>query len=325
MADMNLPKVIVLVGPTASGKTAWGLRLAKEFHGEIISADSRQIYTKMDIGTAKQPGEWRWDGKRKTYVVEGVPHALIDFLDPGKQFTVAEFREAAIAAINGMVERGKVPFVIGGTGLYIQALVDNYQIPRVAPNRKLRKSLEGKNLKELVVLLSSIDPETVKYIDTNNVRRVIRALEVCILTGKSFLEQQKKGEPMYQFLELGIRIPREHLYERIEQRVEAMLSQGLVEEVEFLLRQKYSWGLPSMSGIGYRQFQEYSEGKISLEKAVERLKRDTRHFARRQMTWFRRDAKIEWCEAYEEAQRLVESFLSESEHSKKFEAQNSKS
>jgi tRNA dimethylallyltransferase len=311
--DASLPKVIALVGPTASGKTDWSLRLAQKYTGEIISADSRQVYKKMDIGTAKALGEWRWhagwNGLRRTYYCEDIPHHLIDFLDPGKQFTAAEFRDRAIKYIKLTVKNEHNPIIIGGTGLYISALVDNLHIPRVLPNKKLRIGLEEKTPAELLQLLKNFDPVSAEKIDPYNKRRLIRALEVCILSGKPFSEQQKKGEPMFQFLQIAPEISRELLYERIDTRVDSMIEKGLIKEVEALIKQKYSWELPSMSGVGYRQFKEYLEGKKTLEQTTEDLKRDTRHFARRQLTWFKRDKTIHWCKTYEEAEALVEKFL----------------
>ncbi|MFZ2189520.1 MAG: tRNA (adenosine(37)-N6)-dimethylallyltransferase MiaA [Candidatus Magasanikiibacteriota bacterium] len=305
----QLQKLIVIVGPTASGKTNWALRLAQKFNGDIISADSRQIYKKMDIGTAKEPGEWRRNGLRKTYYIEDVPHHLVDFLDPGKAFTVAEFRDKAVKYVKMAHEVDKMPLLVGGTGLYVHSLVENLQIPRIPPNKKLRDSLEEKNNEELMTWLTSLDPKTAETVDPNNKRRLIRALEVCILSGIPFSEQQIKGDPLFDILEIGIEVERETLYERIDNRVQKMFDLGLIKEVEILLKQKYSWELPSMSGIGYRQFKEYFEKKISLDEVKENLKHDTRRYAKRQMTWFRRDEKIKWCKEYEEAEKLVEEFL----------------
>ncbi|OGH90690.1 MAG: tRNA (adenosine(37)-N6)-dimethylallyltransferase MiaA [Candidatus Magasanikbacteria bacterium RIFOXYC2_FULL_39_8] len=311
MADehTNLPKVVVLLGPTTCGKTQWSLDLARAHKGEIISADSRQIYKKMTIGTAKVVGEWRREGLSKTYYVGDTPHYLVDFLDPGKMFTVADFHDRAVKQIRTIVKGSAVPFVVGGTGLYIHAIVDNLEIPRVAPNKKLRKSFEEKTEDELIEWLQKLDPKTAESVDQHNKRRIIRALEVCILSGEPFSAQQTKGDPLFNVFQIGIKISREELYDRIEKRVDAMIKDGLVEEVRNLLRQKYSWDLPSMSGIGYRQFKGYFDGEYSLDEAIERLKRDTRHYSKRQFTWFRRDPRIKWCETYDEAQQLVSSFL----------------
>jgi len=307
--NRKLPKLIVILGSTTCGKTSWSIRLAKKINGEIISADSRQIYKKMTIGTAKSPGEWKRNGIRRTYYIEDVPHHLIDFLDPGKFFTVAEFRDKAIKYAKMAHANARIPIVAGGTGLYIHSVVDNLQIPRVPPNRKLRKSFEEKTPSELLTWLENLDSKTAQSVDPKNKRRIIRALEVCILSGEPFSAQQKKGESIFDTLQIGIEVPREVLYERIDNRVDEMIQQGLVEEVRNLLRQKYSWSLPSMSGIGYRQFKKYFEGIDELDEVIRKLKRDTRRYAKRQASWFKRDPRIKWCLEYEEAERSVVEFL----------------
>ncbi|HOX60477.1 MAG TPA: tRNA (adenosine(37)-N6)-dimethylallyltransferase MiaA [Candidatus Magasanikbacteria bacterium] len=304
-----LPKMIVLVGPTASGKTDWALRLSKLYNAEIISADSRQVYKKMNIGTAKETGEWHWSGLHRVYMIGGVPHHLIDFLDPGKFFTMVEFHDEAIKIARSIVKNGKIPFVVGGTGLYVHALVDNLQIPRVPPNKKLRKSLEEKTTEELMVWLEKLDPETAQSVDRANRRRVTRALEVCILSGAPFSGQQQKGAPLFDVLQIGIDISRQILDERISVRVDKMMKLGLLAEIKDLLRQKYSWELPAMSGIGYRQFQDYFENKADIDQCIENLKRDTRRYARRQLTWFKRDKRIRWCENFSQVESLVRDFL----------------
>ncbi|MBT3816884.1 MAG: tRNA (adenosine(37)-N6)-dimethylallyltransferase MiaA [Candidatus Magasanikbacteria bacterium] len=310
----NLQKVIVMTGPTASGKTDWSLRFAKKYNGDIISADSRQVYKKMDIGTAKEPGTWEWSanwqGLRRTYHIEEVPHHLIDFLDPGKRFTAAEFRDQSLKYIKLAFKQNKQPMVVGGTGLYISSLVNNFTIPRVEANKKLRKSLEEKSEEDLLALLKNLDIVTAEKIDSKNKRRLIRALEVCILTGEPFSDQKKQGEQLYDFLQIGVKVEKNILYERINKRVDGMIEKGLLEEIKSLLKQKYSWDLPSMSGIGYKQFKPYFEGKCSVEEALEILKRDTRRYAKRQMTWFKRDKNIIWCETYDEAEKIMKAFIS---------------
>jgi tRNA dimethylallyltransferase len=306
----QLPKLIVLLGATTSGKTDWSIRFAKAFDGEIISADSRQIYKKMDIGTAKISGEWRRNGIRKTFYSEDIPHHLIDFLDPGKSFTAAEFRDRAIKYAKFAHAHGKVPMLVGGTGLYISSVVDNWSFPRVPPNPKLRKGLESKTSEELIKLLQALDPVSAEVIDARNKRRMIRALEVSIFSGKPFSEQQKKGEPLFDLLQIGVEAPRAVLHERIHERVDGMVKRGLVKEVELLVKQRYGWHLPCMSGVGYQQFKGYFDGTYSLDRAIEILKRDTRRYARRQLTWFRRDKRIEWCTSYDDAFERAKIFLS---------------
>lgn len=307
MRDAKLPKVVVILGPTAAGKTQWSIQLAKQFHGSVISADSRQIYKKMDIGTAKPTGERL--GLRRSLHVDGVPHHMIDIIDPGKKFTVAQFRDRALKYIKLATKNNRLPIVAGGTGLYISALVDNYTIPRIPENKKLRQSLESKTAAELMTLLTSLDPGAAKTMDPKNKRRIIRALEVCILSGEPYSAQRLRGEPLIDVLQIGITVPRDTLHQRINTRVDEMMKLGLLKEVEQLMKQKYSWELPSMSGVGYRQFQGFFEGRHSLDECIELLKRDTRRFARRQCTWFRRDKRIQWVERYDEALALVKEFL----------------
>ena len=230
-------------------------------------------------------------------------------MDPGKIFTVAEFRDKAIKCIKMSLKNEHLPFIVGGTGLYIDAVVNNFRIPQVPPNKKLRASLEEKSLTELKELLKKLDPVAWERIDGANKRRLIRALEVTILTGQPFSSQRQCGERLFEVLQIGLAVPREVLYNNIEKRVERQLEQGLLQEVEGLSRQKYSWQLPSMSGIGYRQFQNYFADKMSLGDAVENLKKDTKQYAKRQLTWFRRNSKIQWVETLPQAERLVENFL----------------
>ena len=311
--ERQMQKAVVIVGPTASGKSSWGLDLAKMYNGEIISADSRQTYKKMDIGTAKEIGEWQWQmswkGWRHIYMVDNIMHHLVDIIDPGKKFTVAEFRDKAIKYIKLAHKNDRTPFVVGGTGLYVSSLVDNLHIPRIAPNKKPRDSLEEKTVEQLMQVLESLDPVAAKTIDKKNKRRIIRALEVCILSAEPFSDQRKKGGQVFNFLQIGIHTPRDVLYDRINNRVDKMIQRGLIQEIEKLLRQKYSWDLPSMSGIGYKQFYDYFNGNGTLEEAVNILKRDTRRFAKRQLSWFKRDKRIVWCQSYKEANERVKEFL----------------
>ncbi|MDD4352477.1 MAG: tRNA (adenosine(37)-N6)-dimethylallyltransferase MiaA [Candidatus Gracilibacteria bacterium] len=275
--------LICLIGPTASGKTALSLELAKKFNGEIVSADSRQIYRGMDIGTAKISKEER----------QGVPHHLLDIIDPDQDFSVAEFKRLAVEKIEDILQRGKVPFLVGGTMLYIDAVTKNFEIPEVEPDLELRKKLEAKELQLLVAELAKLDPEAAKSIDTDNPRRVSRALEYCLKTGKNFSEAGSKGPKLFDELILGIDLPREELYKRIDARVEEQLKNGLLAETKELAA-KYTWDLPSMSGIGYKQMGMYLRGDLSLEEALEILKIDTRRYAKRQLTWWRGDERIRW-------------------------------
>lgn len=306
-----LKKIVVIVGPTASGKTDLSLRLAKEFGGEIISADSRQIYKKMDIGTAKPEGRWKSYEGKKRFIVENIPHYAMDIVDPGKTFTVSDFQKLAFEEVDDITNRGKIPFMVGGTGLYVWAVVDNLLIPKNPPMKKLRQSFDSKTLAELVALIESVDPEAAAVVDKKNKRRLIRALEVAITTGESFVKQRKFGEPVVEALQIGLNWPISEMYERINRRTEMQWKSGLFNEVEKLVKQKYSFDLPSLSGIGYRQVGCYLRGESTEKETVEIIKRDTRRYAKRQVTWFKRDKRIKWInkDNYQEAKKLVKEFL----------------
>lgn len=292
--ERKLPRILVILGPTASGKTSLGIQLAKKFDGEVISADSRQVYKKMSIGTAKPIGVWSDYEDVVAYMVEGIPHYMVDIVDPGEVFNLSHFKELALRYISHILQRDKLPIIVGGTGLYIWSIVDNLLLPQVPPNKKLRQSLEKKSLNELVQLLIKLDPLTAKQIDLSNIRRVIRALEVVILSGQSFYRERKKLEPLFSALQIGIEMDRKDLYKNINERIDRQLQTGLIEEVEGLMKQKYGWHLPSMNGIGYKQIGAYLRGELNLDEAVDLLKRDTRHYARRQLTWFKRDKRVVW-------------------------------
>ncbi len=289
-------KLIVILGPTASGKTDLAIKMAKEFNGEIISADSRQIYKKMDIGTAKPDGKWKTVAGKRRYLVEGVPHYAIDAVNPGKTFTAAEFKKLAIESVEDIGRRGKIPFLVGGTGLYVWAVVDNLQFPSGDPMKKLRAGFADKSIEELVELLKKVDPEAVSFVDIKNKRRVIRALEVAISTGQSFSVHRAKTEPLFDCLQIGIRWPIDELFQRIDERIDEQWEKGWQGEVESLVRQKYSFDLPSLSGIGYREVVKYLAGEMTLPEMFRILKRETRRYAKRQITWFKRDKRIQWIE-----------------------------
>ncbi len=304
----RLPKLIVILGPTASGKTGLSLKLVKKIKGEIVNADSRQIYREMNIGTGKV------DDKK------GVKHYLLDVVRPAEEFTLADYKKKAVAAIRNILKRRKIPFLVGGTGLYIQAIVDNLEIPAVPPNKKLRAQFE-KEIKKSGALLKwykkllKLDPGAAKVVDAQNPRRIIRALEVCLATGQPFSKLREKGETLFDVLQIGINLPRRKLYENIDQRVEQMIKEGLVFETKKLLK-KYNPALPSMSGIGYKEIGEYlsqkvgeSETQKELGGAVQKIKFRTHAYARRQMTWFRRDKRIMWIKNYKEAEKKIIKWL----------------
>ena len=300
--------LVVIVGPTAVGKTRLALRLAGELEAEVVSADSRQVYRGMDIGTDKPAAEER----------QRVPHHLVDIVDPDEKLTLARYQDMAYAAIEDVLARGRVPLLVGGTGLYIKSVVEGWSIPRVKPNEALRAELyreaEVKGEEALHARLRQVDPVAAEKIDPRNVRRVIRALEVYLETGKPISELQRRRPPPYRILQIGLTMDRAALYQRIDQRVDRMIERGLVEEVRGLVEQGYGRELPAMSGLGYRQIGCYLRGEISLEEAIRLIKRDTRRFVRQQYNWFRLDdERIHWFRAlddpYERVKGVILQFL----------------
>ncbi len=283
------PSLIVIVGPTAAGKTALSIPLAEALGGEIVSADSRQIYQGMDIGTAKATPAER----------SRVPHHLLDIVRPDQVLSVTEYQRLAYAAIDDILRRGRLPFLVGGTGQYVHAVIEGWTIPAVAPQPELRRVLlaqaEAEGAEALHRRLAALDPLAAARIDYRNVRRVVRALEVCLATGRPISAQQRKQPPAYRILQLGVTRPRPELFARVDARVEQMIAAGLVEEVQRLSAAGYGWDLPAMSGIGYRQIGQYLRGEITLAEAVAQIKRQTRRFIHQQNTWFRPDdPAIRW-------------------------------
>lgn len=300
----TLPRLPVIVGPTASGKSSLGIHLAQRFAGEIISADSRQVYRSMDIGTAKVTPEER----------AMIPHHLLDVAEPGETYTVSQYQQAAITVINDILMRGKQPFLVGGSPHYIQTIVDNFDIPAVAPQPELRAQLEEQPLEALLAQLEQLDPQSYATIDQRNPRRVIRALEVCLVTGKPFSGQRGRARPLYHCLLLAIDWPREILYQRIDARVDERMAEGMVQEVESLLQQGVSHERLEALGLEYRFISRWLRGEVSSEEEmVQRLKYAIHDFTRRQLTWFRRDKRILWLTGgaamEQQAQELVQIFL----------------
>lgn len=294
---MKLPKLIVILGPTASGKTETAIQLAKKFNGEIVSADSRQIYKEMNIGTAKPT-------KKE---LKGIRYHLIDIVGPKKDFNVALYKNLAVKKIKEIQKKGKVPLLVGGTGLYIKAVVDNLDFPKIIPDKKLRNKLEKKTAKELFKIYERLDPEGSKFIDKNNKRRLIRAIEVCKLTSEPFWQQRKKQKPIFDILEIGIKMNESELKKRIDRRTEKMFQSGLEEEIR-KLHKKYGW-LSSLQTIGYQEFKEYLEGKITKKEVEKLIKLRTFQFVKRQITWFKKDKKIHWIKSEKQAKKLIKSFL----------------
>jgi tRNA dimethylallyltransferase len=298
-------RLIAIVGATATGKTRLAVDLARELEGEIVGADSRQVYGGMDIGTAKPTAEEQAAAR----------HHLIDVVDPDEAFSLGRWLELANEALEDIWSRGKQPLLVGGTGQYVWALLDGWRVPRVPPDDGLRAELEARAPAELVEELRRVDPEANEFVDPRNVRRVVRALEVYHATGKPFSYWRTKEPPAFELLVIGLRLSRDALYGRIDERVEAMFAAGLLDEVRGLLAGGFSRELPSMSGIGYREACEHLAGEIDRGTAIERTKTGTHRLARHQNSWFKQsDPRIHWIKSegnpLEFAARLLEATTS---------------
>ncbi len=274
--------LLVLCGPTASGKTALSLKLAEDFGGEIISADSAQVYRKMDIGTDKVTVAER----------ARVKHHLIDIRDPDQPFTMADFKREATKAIHEIYSRGKIPIFCGGTGLYLSSVIENYDLPIAPPDPALRLQLEAMSKEDLYQKLLDLDPIAASKIHPNNTRYVIRAIETIEVTQKPL--NRAKAKPLYNVFKMAIDWPREVLYERINGRVDIQIEKGLFNEIKTLLSEGYPETLQAFSALGYKEYFPYFRGEKPLEECKEELKQNTRHFAKRQLTWFRKEEDIYW-------------------------------
>lgn len=306
--------LLVILGPTAAGKTRLSLELAREVRGEIISADSMQIYRGMDIGTAKASLE-----KRRT-----IKHHLIDIVDPDQEFSVADFQKRVDRLIPQIIARGHLPMLVGGTGLYIKAVVEGFLFPEMESDPKLRKKLkqeaEEYGNQYLHNQLKEIDPELADKLHPNDLRRIIRGIEVYQQTGKTityFKKKQAEKPSRYRALKIGLIRDREELYARINKRVDLMIEEGLVDEVKGLLKKGYDLSSTALQGLGYKEIIGYLKGEYDLNEAIRILKRNTRYFAKRQLTWFKRDPDIHWFnlskldqqEVYEGVLKLIDNFF----------------
>jgi tRNA dimethylallyltransferase len=297
-------RILALVGPTAVGKTAAAIELAEALSGEIISADSRYLYRGLEIGTAKPTPAER----------AGVPHHLIDVTTPDQPWTLADYQRAAYAAIDDVLDRGRLPLLVGGTGQYVRAVTDGWRVPPGAPAGPLRaelgQMLAAGGVEALAERLRQVDPESAARVDTRNPRRVIRAIEVVVTTGSSFVAQRQQSPPPFETVWLGLWLPRDELYARIDARIEAMLAAGLVAEVERLVARGYGWELSAMSAMGYRQIGAYLRGECSLDEAIRQIKRATRQFVRRQANWFKpADPEIHWVRSSPSAPAEIAAWL----------------
>lgn len=298
---MEKPKVIVICGPTASGKTKLSIEVAKLVNGEIVSADSMQIYKDMTIGTAKPTTE----------EMQGIKHYLIDFVSPDKRYSVAEYKNDAINAIGEIISKGKTPIVVGGTGLYVNSLIYEIEYPSVELDTNYRKKLEEiaekEGLDRLYEMAMKVDKLAMKKISQNDKKRICRVLEIYHATGKTKTQieiESRANEPKYDYLVFGISMDREKLYDRINKRVDIMIEDGLIDEVKKVLN-KYDDFPTAMQGLGYKEVVEYINGDTTKEEMIEKIKMETRRYAKRQLTWFRRYDNITWIDGLDDIQRNV--------------------
>jgi tRNA dimethylallyltransferase len=299
--------LVAIIGPTGVGKSRLALYLARTFDGEIVNADSRQIYRYLDISTAKpRPEE-----------LALVPHHLISIVSPDEDFSLAQYRQAAYQAIDNIHRRGRLPLLVGGSGMYVWAVLEGWSIPAVPPDPELRRNLREKvdnvGAEALYQELLAVDPAAAKRIDRRNIRRVSRALEVYRATGVPFSQYQNKQPPDFRTLVIGLTIDRPSLYHLIDSRVDEMIKQGLIQEVEKLLEKGYDFHMAAMSGIGYRQIGQYIKGELTLPEAIEWIKFETHRLVRHQYSWFRlNDSRIHWFDIrhqpYEEIEQLIKEF-----------------
>ena len=291
---MSNNKLIVIVGPTASGKTDLSIKLAKNFSAEIISADSRQVYKGMDIGT----------GKITKKEMQGIPHYLLDVVSPRTKFNVIKYRKLALKAIKKIQKRNKLPILVGGTGFYIQAIVDDIILPSVKPDWKLRSQLEKQGAKLLFQRLRKLDPQRAKTIDKENKRRLIRALEIIIKTKKP-VPLLRVQQPKFEILIIGIKKDQKELKQLIEKRLLKRLKIGMIAEVKKLHQQGVSWKRLEEFGLEYKFIALYLQNKLPKQEMIEKLQKEIEHYAKRQMTWFKRDKRIRWVSNYNEAKNLI--------------------
>ena len=295
-------KLIVILGPTASGKTDLSIKLAKKYNGEVISADSRQVYKGMDIGS----------GKITKKEMQGIPHWLLDVANPKKRFTVAQYQKLAIKKIKDIQKRGKPPILVGGTGFYIQSIVDGVIIPEVKPDWKLRRNLEKKSNEELYKMLKKLDPARAESIDKQNPRRLIRALEIILTTGKPVPTiGSDLCQTPFRVLEIGVKKSREELKKLINKRLLKRLEKdALINEVKKLHRNGLSWKRLEEFGLEYRFVAQFLQKKITRPAMINKIQIESEHFAKRQMTWFKRDKRIKWILNYKESVSLIDNFFS---------------
>lgn len=289
-------KLIVILGQTAAGKTGLSIKLAKKFNGAVVSADSRQVYRRMDIGT----------GKVTKKEMSGIPHFLLDVASPKRRFSVAQFQQKAIKAINQIIKQGKIPLLVGGSPFYIYAVIEGWVFPKLKTNWQLRRKLEKKTTDELFVMLKKLDARRAKTIEAKNKRRLIRAIEVASILGKVPL---LKKDPQFECLIIGVQKSREELRNLIHQRLLKRIKQGMIAEVKRLRANDVSWSRLDSFGLEYRWISRYLQGKITKQEMIKFLEADILVFSKRQMTWFKKDPSTKWVTTYSQAEKLVKEFL----------------
>lgn len=299
------PKVIVICGPTASGKTALSIELAKQLNTEIVSADSMQIYKDMNIGSAKPTLQ----------EMQGIKHYMLDFVSPDERYSVADYKKQATICIEEILKKGKIPIVVGGTGLYIDSLIYNIEYNEIEYDEKYRKELEeiakNEGLDVLYDRAKEIDPEAIKSISKNDKKRIIRILEIYKATGKTKTEQEilsRKNEVPYDYKVFAINMDRQVLYDRINKRVDIMVEQGLIEEVK-MISEKYKKYPTAMQALGYKEIKQYLDGNLTKEDAIEKIKQETRRYAKRQLTWFRKNKQTIWLDGMQNVQNNINIIL----------------
>lgn len=316
---MENNKIIVILGPTASGKSSTAIKLAKKFNGEIISADSRQIYRGMDIGTGKITSDQNTKHKiQNTFLSEGIIHYMLDIVSPRTDFNVAKFKKRAEKHIKNILKHGKVPIICGGTGFWIQSIVDDIVYPEVKPDWKLREKLEKQSLEMLLKKLKKLDPERASTVDIKNKVRLIRAIEICRALGHVPSVNCGLKTRNYEFLQLGIKREKEILHQRIKLNVVQRFKAGMISEVEKLHKRGLSWKKIMSFGLSYKLIPMYLRGEILSEKElIEKIYLAEKNYAKRQMTWFKRNAKIKWLTDYKEIEKEVKNFITSNKSYKK--------
>ncbi len=319
MSNIYINKILVILGPTSSGKSDIAFKMAKNFDGEIISADSRQIFRGMDVGTGKvtrdkkiifeEPRPSRRAGGIEPWTAHDIPHYMIDIISPRTEYNVSKFKKQAEKIIEDILQRGKLPIICGGTGFWIQAIVDDINFPEVKPDWRLRKKLEKYPAAKLFAMLKKLDPARANNIDSKNKVRLIRAVEICKSIGKVPPMNYKSGIMNYEFLQLGIGLSKEKLYNNIEKRVNNRFKQGMVAEVKKLHTEGLSWKKIQSFGLAYFWIPLYLQNKISKTELFEKVIQAEKNYAKRQMTWFKRDKRIKWLKNYRDIERKAKIFL----------------